>query len=148
MRSVLTSVALAGGLLCAAAPGAMAQTIEGGSAGGVAGEGVSASTYGSGTTTTTPDGGAIGVSGGGEASAADGEAATRSTAKMNERRAMQNSTARARDDDERARSRTHTIVRQGETVRSRTTSIYRKKGEKPVHENTLTVTTPEGTTTR
>lgn len=136
------SAALAATSLLIAAP-AVAQPITGGSAGGVQGQDLSASTWGAGET----DGQSVGVQGGGAAVAADGGTArSDSDAKVNERRAMQRSTAVARDDDERARSRTHTIVRNGETVRSRTTSFYKQKGEKPVHENVYSVTTPDGQT--
>lgn len=132
-----------------AVPGAsLAQSVSGGTSGGVTGGDVSASTYGSGQQTTSPDGTAIGVQGGGEAAAANGgSASTKSDAKLNERRAMQRSTATARDEDERARSRTRTMVREGE-VRSRTMSRYKERGEKPVREMTYSVTTPEGTTTK
>jgi hypothetical protein len=133
--------------LSALAGGVSAQTVSGGSSGGLSGDGVSASTYGSGQQTTGPDGSAIGVQGGGAATAVDGTAATHSDAKLNERRAMQRSTATASDDDERARSRTRTVVREGE-VRSRTNSMYKQDGEKPVRERTYSVTTPEGTTTQ
>jgi hypothetical protein len=84
------------------------------------------STYGSGTT----DGSSLGVSGGGEARLPqwrDGE--HQLDAKLNQRRAMQRSSAVARDDDERARSRTRTTVRNGGDVRSRTMSIYKADGE-------------------
>jgi hypothetical protein len=120
-----------------------AQTLQGGTSGGLSGPGVGASTYGSGQT----DGSSIGVTGGGAASAADGAATTRSDAKLNERRAMQRSVATARDEDERARSRTRTVVRQGEEVRSRTTSTYKARGEKPERETVFTVVKPDGTTT-
>lgn len=127
------------------APGlSVAQTVQGGTSGGVSGPGVGASTYGSGYT----DGSAIGVSGGGAANAGYGTATTRSDAKLNERRAMQRSVATARDEDERARSRTHTVVRQGEEVRSRTTSWYKARGEKPVHESVVTVARPDGAAPR
>ena len=125
-----------------------AQTVQGGSSGGVQGRDVSAGTYGSGQFSRNPDGTAIGVTGGGDATAANGgSASTESSAKLNDRRAMQRSTAQAQDEDERARSRTRTVVREDE-VRSRTTSRYKARGEKPVRESTYTVTTPEGTTTR
>lgn len=129
-----------------ASPMAMAQDrpISGGTSGGVQGQGVSASTYGQGTT----DGSSLGVTGGGEATAIDGEAETRSTARLNDRRAMQRSTATARTDDERARSRTRTVVRDGEDVRSRTTSMYRDgDGGPPVRESTCTRSTATGTVT-
>lgn len=137
LQSAAAALAASGLLLGAPA---YAQ-ISGGTAGGVQGDGVSASTYGAGQT----DGQSIGVQGGGEATAVDGSVRTDSKAKVNERRAMQRSVASARDDDERARSRTHTVVRQGEVVRSRTMSMYKQKGEKPVREHTYSVTTPEGT---
>lgn len=146
-RAAASAVALSA-LIGATLPGvALAQTVSGGSSGGVNGQGVSASTYGSGQQTTTPDGSAIGIQGGGEATAVDGSASTQSDAKLNERRAMQRSTATARDEDERARSRTRTVVREGE-VRSRTMSMSKQQGEKPQREMTYSVTTPEGTTTK
>ena len=143
--SILAISALTAGSL----PGvALAQTVSGGTSGGVSGGDVSASTYGSGQQTTNPDGTSIGVQGGGEATASDGgSASTQSDAKLNERRAMQRSVATARDEDERARSRTRTMVREGE-VRSRTISRYKQQGEKPEREMTYSVTTPEGTTTK
>ena len=147
-KPALASVLAIGVLTCGSAPGlAWAQTVSGGTSGGVSGPGVSASTYGSGEYAKSPDGSAVGVTGGGEAGAVDGTATTRSDAKLNERRAMQKSVAAARDEDERARSRTRTVVREDE-VRSRTMSRYKQKGEKPVREMTYSVTTPDGTTTR
>jgi hypothetical protein len=146
-RSGALAASLAAAVLISGVP-TFAQTVSGGSSGGLGGDGVSASTYGSGQQTTTPAGSSIGVGGGGDATAVDGgSASTRSDAKLNERRAMQRSVARARDDDERARSRTRTVVREGE-VRSRTMSVYKQKGERPQHEMTYSVTTPEGTTTK
>jgi hypothetical protein len=56
---------------------------------------------------------------------------------------MQRSTATARDEDERARSRTHTVVRQGEVVRSRTSSMYKQRGERPVRQVETTGTQPK-----
>jgi hypothetical protein len=97
---------------------------------------VSAGTYGSGTT----DANSVGVSGGGKATAADGgTASTDSRAKFNENMARQRSTATARDDDERARSMTNTHVRKDGRVRSRSMSIYKEKGEKPVIDRQTSV---------
>ncbi len=124
------------------------QTISGGTQGSVAGRDVTASTYGVGTTTTSPDGQSTTLSGGGEATAEGGEASTRSKARLNENNAMQRSTATARTDDERARSRTQTQVRPGEVVRSRTTTFYKEQGGKPQRETVTTITTPEGTVVR
>lgn len=138
------AAAIASALLLAAAPAAIAQT-TGGSQGGVDGRNVSAATYGAGTITQN----GAGVSGGGEAEAVDGTATTRSDAKLNNRRAMQRSTADARTEDERATSRTRTMVKPNqETIRSTTTSRYKERGAPPVRESVRTVTTPEGTTTR
>jgi len=146
-RKTSVAASLFAASLLATAPG-WAQTVSGGTSGGLGGNDVSASTYGSGQQTTTPDGSSIGVQGGGAATAADGGSATTdSDAKLNERRAMQRSVAQARDDDERATSRTRTTVREGE-VRSRTMSRYHQKGEHPEREMTYSVTTPEGTTTK
>jgi len=145
-KAPLAATLLTAGLI-AAAP-AWAQTVSGGTSGGLGGEDVSASTSGSGQQTTTPEGSSIGVQGGGQATAADGgSASTQSDAKLNERRAMQRSTAQASDEDERARSRTRTMVH-GDTVRSRTMSRYKQKGEKPEREMTYSVSMPEGTTTK
>ncbi|WP_309643040.1 hypothetical protein [Phenylobacterium sp.] len=138
-----TSAALAASTLLLAGS-AFAQPVTGGTSGGVSGRGVTASTYGAGHT----DGQSIGIQGGGAAVAVDGTARTQSDAKVNERRAMQRSVASARTDDERARSRTRTVVRQGEEVRSRTMSVYKEQGEKPIRESVYSVTTPEGETVR
>lgn len=142
-RITAASAALA---LVLTAPATLAQDrpITGGASGGVQGEGVSASTSGTGTTTDN----SIGVTGSAEATAVDGRSGTRSTANLNERRAMQNSTAYARTDDEMARSRTRTVVRDGEEVRSRTSSMYRDSdGGPPVRERECTVATATGTVT-
>lgn len=145
MRNISLLTASAVALFYAAAASAQSTApISGGTSGGLSGQGVSASTYGTGTT----DDNSVGVSGGGEASAEGGTASTKSDARFNDQRAMQRSTARARDDDERARSRTMTTVRKGDEVRSRTMSIYKQRGEKPVIERSTSITTPEGTVTR
>lgn len=90
---------------------------------------VSAGTFGSGTSTED----SVAVSGGATAEARNGGTATsESTARFNERMARQRSTARASDDDERARSSTMTHVRKDGAVRSRSMSIYKQRGEKPV----------------
>lgn len=117
--------------------------ISGGSSATADGRGVSASTYGTGTT----DANSVGVSGGGAATAVGGTAETRSQARMNDRRAMQRSTATARTDDERARSRTMTTVRKDDEVRSRSMSIYKERGERPVIERACTITNADGTRT-
>lgn len=129
-------------LLGAAAPTfAQNAPISGGSDTTADGRGVSASTYGTGTT----DANSVGVSGGGAATADGGTAETRSKARMNDRRAMQRSTATARTDEERARSRTMTTVRKDDEVRSRSMSIYKQRGERPVIERDCTITNADGT---
>lgn len=144
MFAFKTKTALAASLFALAAP-ASAQTVSGGTAGGVRGQDVAASTCGYGST----DGSGATVGGCAAAEANNGGTATTSTvAKANERRAMQRSVAKARDEDERARSRTRTVVRNGEVVRSRTMSMYKMKGEKPVREVVSTRATPQGATTR
>ena len=135
---------LAAGVLLLAIPAqaVLGQQVSGGSAGGVQQGDLSASTYGNGTT----DGSSLGVSGGGEASAADGgTASTSSDAKLNQRRAMQRSVANAQDEDERARSRTRTVVRNGGDIRSRTMSRYKAQGEKPIITRDVSVTNADGT---
>jgi hypothetical protein len=138
------SLHLAGlALLLGASVPAFAQNapISGGSGAAADGRGVSASTYGTGTT----DANSVGVTGGGSATADGGTAETRSKARMNDRRAMQRSMATARTDDERARSRTMTTVRKGDEVRSRSMSIYKQRGERPVIERDCTIATADGT---
>jgi hypothetical protein len=113
----------------ATASAASAQTTAGSQSSTPTTGDVSAGTYGSGTT----DANSVGVSGGGNATAADGGTATTdSRAKFNENMARQRSVATARDDDERARSMTNTHVRKDGQVRSRSMSIYKERGEKPV----------------
>ena len=140
-----TALAVSAFALFAFAAPAASQVVSGGTSGGVDGRDVSASTCGNGTT----DGNSVGVSGCADAEARNGgTAATSTDAKANERRAMQRSSAIARDEDERARSRTRTVVRQGEVVRSRTTSMYKERGAPPVRESVSTRATPTGTTTK
>lgn len=130
--------------LALAAPAA-AQTVSTGTSGGVTGQDVSASTCGSGSTDAT----SVQVSGCADAEALNGgTASTRTQGTANDRRAMQKSTAVARDEDERARSMTRTRVRQGEVVSSRTMSKYKQRGERPVIERQTSTATPSGTTTK
>ena len=144
MLAYKLKLALAASALAIGVP-AGAQVVSGGTEGGVRGDDVSARTCGYGST----DGSGTTVGGCADAEARDGGTAETSTrAKSNERRAMQRSVANARDDDERARSRTRTVVRNGEVVRSRTQSMYKMKGEKPVREVVSTKATPDGTRTK
>lgn len=130
--------------LLVAGPAAAQQPVTGGTSGGVQGRDVSASTSGTGTT----DGTRIGTGGTADASATNGgTASTNVDANVNDRRAMTRSSADARDEDERARSRTRTMVRQGEVVRSQTMSRYKERGQPPVREVVRSTSTPEGTTT-
>jgi hypothetical protein len=138
-KAALTASALTLGALAFAAPAA-AQVTDG-TRGGVQGEDVSASTCGEGTAGQN----SVQVSGCADAEARDGgTVSTQTKAQTNHRRAMQHSTATARDEDERARSRTHTIVREGETVRSRTSSMYKQRGERPVREVVTTGSPSQG----
>jgi hypothetical protein len=131
--------------LAAMAAPAAAQTVSGGTSGGTPQTGdVSASTCGQGST----DGSGVAVSGCADAQARNGGTADTSVqAKANERMARQRSVATASDADERARSRTQTMVRQGEVVRSRTQSIYHQRGQKPVIQRSTTTSTPQGSST-
>ncbi len=119
-----------------------AAQVSGGTSGGVNGQDVSASTCGYGATDAT----SVTVGGCADAEARNGGTAdTNTRARSNDRMGMQRSTATARDEDERARSRTFTKVRQGEVVRSRTSSMYKQRGEKPVRETSVVKATPETT---
>lgn len=141
-KAALAASALA---LSAFAFPAAAQVVSGGTSGTAQGTDVRARTCGEGTTTGT----SIEVAGCAEATANDGGTVnTSNVAKANERMGMQRSRATATDDDERARAMTHTRVRQGEVVRSRTMTFYKQHGERPVREVISTTATPKGTTTR
>lgn len=133
-----SSAAIAATLLALTAPAAA--QVSGGTSGSTPQDrDVRAGTSGYGST----DGQSITVGGTADAAADDGGTATTSTrANTNDRRAMQRSVATAKDDDERARSRTHTVVRQGEVVRSRTHSMYKQRGERPVIERSSTTSKP------
>lgn len=131
-------------LLIAAPAAAQRPPISGGTSGGVEGRDVSAGTSGTGTT----DGTRIGTGGTADASAGDGgTVSTDVNSRVNDRRAVTRSIADARDEDERATSRTRTTVRQGEIVRSRTMSRYKERGEPPVRDVVRSTTTAEGTKT-
>ncbi len=140
MKAALAASTLALASLGLAPAGAQ---VTGGTQGGVTGQDVSASTCGYGQTDTN----GVAVGGCADAEARNGGTVdTNTRAKTNERMGMQRSVATARDEDERARSRTMTKVRQGEVVRSRTTSMYKQKGERPVREVVTSNSTPETTT--
>lgn len=116
-----------------------------GTSGTAQGTDVKASTCGQGTTTAT----SVNVSGCADATATNGGTVnTSNVAKANERRGMQRSRATAVDDDERARAMTHTRVRAGEVVSSRTMTMYKQQGERPVREVTSSTATPKTTTTK
>jgi hypothetical protein len=86
--------------------------------------------------------GAVGVSGTADAAAANGgTVATNGSARFNTHNntARQRSTATARDDDERARSRSMTNVTPKGDVRSNSMTIYKQRGEKPVISRERTV---------
>ena len=141
-NAALAATALALSAFALAPAGA--QTVQTGTSGTASGQDVTASTCGEGTTDST----SVAVSGCADAEALNGGTVnTRTKAQTNDRRAMQHSTATARDEDERARSRTHTVVRQGTVVRSRTMSKYKKRGERPVITRESSTATPSGTTT-
>ena len=156
LRVALTTSAIALSLACA--PSTLAKpkknqqqqpttttTTSGGTAGGVQGSGVSANTSGTGYLITGPNGTqGTGVSGTADATAEDGTVTTRIDGRANEKRAMQRSSATARTDDERARSRTRTMVSPNDTIRSRTTSTYKARGEKPVRETVSTIVCADG----
>jgi hypothetical protein len=121
--------------------GAIAQNVSGGTSGGITRGDLSVNTSGNGSTNGTN----ITVGGTADATANNGGTTnTQVRGHTNDHIGMQRSTATARDADERARSATHTWVRQGQTVRSRTMTMYHQRGQHPVHEVT---TSRNGTTT-
>jgi hypothetical protein len=137
--------ALAASALAFAFAPAGAQTVSGGTSGTARGTDVSAGTCGQGSTT----GSSVEVSGCADATAANGGTVkTSNRARTNSHIGIQNSRATARDEDERARSMTHTQVRQGETVRSRTMTMYKQRGERPVRQVITNNSTPQTSTTK
>ena len=127
-----------GSALLLAAP-ALAQTRSGsaGTSSPTTGD-VSAGTTSSGTSGQ----GGVGVSGTADAAAANGgTASTTGDARFNTENntARQRSTAIASDADERARSRATTRVNPQGDVRSRSMTIYKQRGEKPVITRDSTV---------
>ena len=110
---------------------AAGQVVRGGTSGSYDGRDVSVGSSGYGAT----DGSSINVGGTADAEVRDGGVVrTGVRSRTNSQVGMTRSMARARDEDERAFSRTRTIVRNGETVRSRTHTMYKVRGEAPVHE--------------
>ena len=110
------------------------------------GAGTSSPTTGDVTAGTTSSGtsgeGAVGVQGTADAAAANGGTATTdASARFNTENntARQRSTATARDDDERARSRASTNLTPNGDVRSRSMTIYKERGSKPVISRERTV---------
>jgi len=143
LKTAVAASALAFGSIALAPAGA--QTVSGGTQGTAQGTDVSAGTCGQGTTTGT----SIEVSGCADATATNGGTVnTMNRARTNDRVGTQHSKATARDDDERARSMTHTQVRQGETVRSRTMTMYKQKGERPVRQVITNTSTPQTSRTK
>lgn len=134
MRTLL----ILGSALLIASPG-LAQTRSGGA-------GTSSPTTGDVSTGTSSSGtsgnGAVGVSGTADAAAANGGTiATNADARFNTENntARQRSTATASDADERARSRSMTNVTPKGDVRSRSMTIYKQQGSKPVITRERTV---------
>ena len=122
---------LGAALAAALAAPATGQVVSGGTSGSYRGNDISVGSSGYGST----DGSYINTGGTADAEAADGGVVrTRVRSRTNPVIGQTRSFSSARDDDERAFSRTHTIVRNGETVRSRTHTMYRERGSPPVHE--------------
>ena len=120
--------AAAATLLAAPAAG---QVVRGGTSGSVDSDDISVRSSGYGVT----DGSSINVGGTAGAEVRDGGVVrTGVRSRTNDVIGVSNAQARARDADERAFSRTHIVVRNGETVRSRTHNMYHARGERPVHE--------------
>lgn len=141
-KAVLAASAFA---LSAFAVPAAAQEVKTGTSGTAQGTDVSAHTCGQGTTTAT----SVDVSGCADATATNGGTVnTSNVARANDRMGMQRSRATAVDEDERARSMTQTKVRQGEVVRSRTMTMYKQRGERPVREVISSTATPKTSTTK
>jgi hypothetical protein len=134
----MRTLILIGSALLIASPG-FAQTKSGSA-------GTSSPTTGDisvGTTTGGTSGnGTVGVDGTADATAANGgTVSTQADARFNTENntARQRSLATARDEDERARSRASTKVTPNGDVRSRSMTIYKERGSKPVITRERTV---------
>ena len=131
MISKTLMLCLGAAVASALAAPATGQVVRGGTSGSVNGNDITVGSSGYGST----DGSYINVGGTADAEARDGGVVrTRVRGRTGPVVGMNRSFATARDEDERAFSRTRTIVRNGETVRSRTHNMYRQRGERPVHE--------------
>ncbi len=151
LKKALTASTIALSLACAPATlagpkkpkqsqPAATTTTTGGTHGGVTGDNLSVGT--SGTGAVIPGGTA--VSGTADATAEDGTVNTRIDAKSTEKRSRLRATAAARTEEERARSRTQTNVMPNQTIRSRTTTMYKEQGSKPVRETVTTIVCADG----
>ncbi|MBJ7402651.1 MAG: hypothetical protein JHD07_04865 [Bradyrhizobium sp.] len=139
MRTLLTTAVVA--LLVGAASPTLAQkSITGGSGGSATAGGTSASTVGTGGTSTSPSGSTgSSIAAGGSAAAASGKAQTGvSMNKGNGPVMNSNARAQAHDGGTFSRSHTRTKVKAGEEVGSTTKTMSHVPGSKPTMSKTTT----------
>ena len=109
----------------------------GGTAGSAAAGGTSASTLGLGGTSTGPAGTSSTIGGGGSAATSDGGKATTSNKVQENPNMLQDKArAKAQNGGTWSKSQTHTRIKQGEEVNSRTRSMAHQPGGPPVKSTT------------
>jgi len=129
----LTAVAL----LLASTPLAAQTSMSGGTGGSAAVGGTSASTVGTGGTSTSPTGTGSSIAAGGSAATADGKAQSGTHVNQGNGPVLNSNTrAQAHDGGTFSRSQTRTKVKAGEDVQSTTRTMTHEPGSKPVKSTT------------
>ena len=130
----LTAVAL---LLAASTPLAAQTSMSGGTGGSAAVGGTSASTVGTGGTSTSPTGTGSSIAAGGSAAAVDGKAQSGTHVNQGNGPVLNSNTrAQAHDGGTFSRSHTRTKVKAGEDVQSTTRTMSHEPGSKPMKSTT------------
>jgi len=124
-------------LLAAASPLAAQTSISGGTGGSAAVGGTSASTVGTGGTSTSPTGTGSSIAAGGSAAAVDGKAQSRTNVNKGNGPVLNaNTRAQAHDGGTFSRSQTRTKVKAGEDVQSTTKTMTHEPGSAPIKSKT------------
>jgi hypothetical protein len=125
-------VLMMAGAASAAPPMGAAGSATGGTGGSAAAGGTSASTLGLGGTSTGPEGSSSSLGVGGSAATDEGRASTHSNVSGGGPVLNGHAKAQAQDKGTFSKSMTHTKVKRGKSVGSRTKTMSHVPGEKPV----------------
>src|SRR5215218_7033173 len=127
----------AAAILLAATPLAAQTSMSGGTGGSAAVGGTSASTVGTGGTSTSPTGTGSSIAAGGSAATVDGKAQSRTHVNQgNGPNLNANTRAQAHDGGTFSRSQTRTKVKAGEEVQSTTKTMSHEPGSAPIKSKT------------